>query len=55
MEIVQIETNKISPYVRHADFVETTNDIFHVPWRIIDDDEFYFVVEGKITVITEND
>ena len=55
MEIVQIETNKISPYVRHADFVETTNEIFHVPWRIIYDYEFYFVVEGKITVITENE
>lgn len=45
--------NRISPHVRLACYIETTKEIFYVPWRMIYDYEFYYVVEGEIVVITE--
>ncbi len=54
MEIKQIETNKISPHVRLVSYIDTPKENFYVPWRMLYDYEIYYVVEGEIEVITED-
>lgn len=54
MQIQQIEMNRISPHVRLACYIETTKEIYYVPWRMIYDYEFNYIVEGEIEVLTED-
>ncbi|MBQ9481162.1 MAG: helix-turn-helix transcriptional regulator [Clostridia bacterium] len=53
-KIKQIGIDEISPYVRLVSYIETTSEIFYVPWRMIYDYECYYVTEGEIVVKTED-
>lgn len=50
----KINFNEMNPYVRYVQYIEGTEEIYYLPWRILYDNFMIFMDSGSITLKFEN-